>query len=150
MDEAATPSRGTRSTGRIGGSDVSCRRDTAAPDRRRIQALPLRRCRASRVDERSGLRHPSIDFFECLRDLGPPPLVNGGIELPLELGPREPQRFQRPQSFRIANGPRVFLGALVLQIFHALLNPRLSVDQSFARVSHAMISSLSPAALAGP
>jgi hypothetical protein len=68
--------------------------------------------------------------------------VNGGIELPLELGPREPQRFERPQPFGIANGPRVFLGTLVLQIFHPLLNPRLSVDQSFARVSHSMISSL--------
>src|SRR5207247_10727827 len=76
--------------------------------------------------------------------------MNGGIELPLELGPREPQRFERPQSFGIANGPRVFLGALVLRIFHALLNPRLSVDQSFARVSHAMISSLFRAALVGP
>src|ERR1700736_3653839 len=102
------------------------------------------------LDTRAGLRHAAIDLFHRLRDLRLPPFVGGDAELALELGAREPQRLERAQQLRIANGARLLVRALALQFFHTLLNPRLSVDQSLATVSHPHLQSVPPPGCESP
>ena len=65
-----------------------------------------------------------------------PPLVRGRRELTLELGSREPQRLERAERFGIAHVAHLRLGALALELFHAFLNSRIRVDESFASVTH--------------
>jgi len=59
--------------------------------------------------------------------------------LPLELRAREAQRLEGVHFFRIANGLRERLLPFPLQLFHALLNARISVDESLAGITHGHI-----------
>jgi len=104
-------------------------------------------CPAARDSARSGalrrgpvarLSHPARELRDGLHDLRATPFVAGRSELSLQLGACEPQRLERPRAFRIAHDPDVLLRALVFEILAALLNPRLGVNQSLARITHSL------------
>jgi hypothetical protein len=84
-----------------------------------------------------GFLHAAIHFLNRLPQLRPAPLVRGRLELPLELRPRKPQRFERAHLLRVANGlAGLRLPALALQFLHPLLDSRIGINQSLARISH--------------
>src|SRR5712691_9267221 len=87
-------------------------------------------------DRRAGFRHAAIDFLDGLQDLRAPPFVSGRGQLALELGAREPQRFERVDALGIAHRLRLPVHARPFHLLCALLNPRFCVDESFARITH--------------
>jgi hypothetical protein len=83
---------------------------------------------ASGFEKRRRLGHAAIDLGHGLSDLIAPALVRGGRELAFEFGPREPQRLELPESFRVAHVTDLSLRALAFQLFHPFLYSRIRVD----------------------
>ena len=98
-------------------------------------------CAVSAERGGAGFGHAPVDFFNRLLELRAAALVGRRGELPLELGARQPQRLERVHAFRIAHRLGLPLHARPLHLFLALLNPRLSIDQSFARITHGVLFS---------
>ena len=73
-----------------------------------------------------------VDLGDRLLQLRAAPFVSGRAQLTLELGAGQPQRFERVHAFRIADRLGQSVRSRPLHFFHALLNPRLGIDQSFA------------------
>src|SRR5207302_124631 len=117
-DWVATPSRDSRATGQSGGSDAWCRRGIGRPGRAR-----------SRSERCARFLHPPIDLLDRLRDLRASPLVGRGHQLTIELGARQPQRFERLHFFRVAHRfPEALRTALALQLYHAFPPARFRVN----------------------
>src|ERR1051325_2907687 len=92
--------------------------------------------RPLRPEARAGFFDPSIELGHRLADRIAAPFVRRRRQLTFELGAREPEAFHRAHRFRIANVFHLRLRALALQFFHALLNARVLIDQSFAGITH--------------
>lgn len=57
-------------------------------------------------------------------------------KLSLELGAREPERFELANEFGISDGAAVFPSTLALKLLYALLNPRIGINQSLSGITH--------------
>src|SRR5438445_631928 len=115
MDWAASPSRDTRVRARNGGNGAWCARGT----RRSLQ----------RGDA-------LVELREGLRDLFPAHVARGRFELPLKLRARQAQRLPLARALRIDR--RLFHAILLFlfELVHALLNPRIGINESFASITH--------------
>src|SRR6185369_13923719 len=94
----------------------------------------------SRHARRVGLRDAAVELGNGFFEPGRAALVSRGLELPLEFGPRQPQRLECARLFGILRAAGAPFGALPLELFHPLLNPRLCVDEAFARITHVVPS----------
>src|SRR5690242_14746268 len=117
-DLAERPSRDSRATGRNDETRAWCRRDNDGSN------VLL------------GRRHPSIDFLDRLSKLRTATVVGGRFELAFQLGPGQPQRFERLNFLRILDRLAALLAALPFQFLHAFLNSRIRINQSLARITH--------------
>ena len=62
--------------------------------------------------------------------------VAQGLRGSFELGPGETQRLESLHLFGIAHRPAARLGPLALELFHPFLDSRISIDQTFAGITH--------------
>ena len=77
-----------------------------------------------------------IDLVDGLRQLRAAAVMRGGRPLPLELRAREAQRLEGAPQLGIPRVVRPRLHFLAREIFHAFLNARFLIDESFAGISH--------------
>ena len=87
-------------------------------------------------DRGARLRGAPIDFLDGLTNLRAALFVGRRGQLTFQLGARQPQRLERMHALRVAHSPGQPLYTRAFQFFDAFLNPRLSVDESFARITH--------------
>src|SRR5437762_1304427 len=59
-----------------------------------------------------------------------------GDELTLQFGSSQPQRLERPYALGVARRFRLRLFPFALELFHALLNTRIRIDQALAGIAH--------------
>lgn len=90
---------------------------------------------------RDRVLEPALYLGQGLRQLRAPMRVRGQRELPLDLLAGEFQRLDGSLRFWIADLPDDSLRSLALQLFHALLDPRLCVNQTFTGITHLCVSS---------
>jgi hypothetical protein len=62
--------------------------------------------------------------------------VRGGAALALELGFREPQRFNLANAIGVGRCGAAAPAALGFPLFHLFLNSRVRVDEAFSGITH--------------
>ena len=82
-------------------------------------------------------RQLPVDFRDRVLDLFATHGMRRRFELALQLGARQAQRLERTGAFRVDLRPAIPRGlAAFFEFFHALLQARVGVDQSFSSITH--------------
>jgi len=81
--------------------------------------------------------HAPIEIGHGLLQLRAPAIMGRRVELTLEFSPRQTKRLELAERIGIAHDFRAPLGTLACKFFHALLNPRIGIDQSLSGITHA-------------